>query len=99
MGRSSSADSLQKAIWFIEDEISSVSGQAAIWVTEAGNAISTSAWSGIGQVRILNIYAQGTYGTTNELKQDQLYLIPVPGAFLLGILGLGAAGIKLRRFA
>jgi hypothetical protein len=29
----------------------------------------------------------------------QDYIIPVPGAFLLGILGLGAAGIKLRKHA
>jgi hypothetical protein len=26
-------------------------------------------------------------------------VVPIPGAFLLGILGLGAAGIKLRKFA
>ena len=27
------------------------------------------------------------------------HYVPVPGAVLLGLLGLGAAGIKLRRFS
>ena len=31
--------------------------------------------------------------------QSQLITVPVPGAVLLGMLGLGAAGMKLRRFA
>jgi len=34
----------------------------------------------------------------NEYSQSYI-LTPVPGAFLLGILGLGVAGLKLRRFA
>jgi len=96
VGRSTSAAELQEAIWFIENEIGSADGQAATWINEATNA----GWTGIGQVRVLNIYAQGTYNTNSpELKQDQLYLVPVPGAVLLGMLGLSVAGIKLRRFA
>jgi hypothetical protein len=31
--------------------------------------------------------------------ETTITLVPVPGAILLGILGLGAAGLKLRRFA
>ena len=31
--------------------------------------------------------------------QDYLVRVPVPGAVLLGILGLGAAGMKLRKSA
>lgn len=41
-------------------------------------------------------WSQGAYTQINDL---QVTGVPVPGAFLLGILGLGAAGIKLRRFA
>ena len=32
-------------------------------------------------------------------QSDSLILTPVPGAFLLGLLGLGVVGLKLRRFA
>ena len=39
-------------------------------------------------------------GTDNAtLLWGQINLVPVPGAVLLGMLGLGAAGLKLRRFA
>jgi hypothetical protein len=33
------------------------------------------------------------------LKSDGLTLVPLPGAAILGLLGLGVAGIKLRKFA
>jgi hypothetical protein len=36
---------------------------------------------------------------SNEDWQDYIVQIPVPAAVLLGILGLGVAGLKLRRFA
>lgn len=32
-------------------------------------------------------------------ESDSLILTPVPGAFLLGLLGMGVAGMKLRKFA
>jgi len=39
-----------------------------------------------------------SYGEDNEFS-DGFILTPVPGAVVLGILGLGVAGIKLRKFA
>ena len=43
---------------------------------------------------------QSPEGTDNPtLLWGQINLVPVPGAVLLGMLGLGAAGLKLRRFA
>jgi hypothetical protein len=104
--RKASAGQLQVAIWFIEQEFTEVAGhsentQADLWIAEAQNAIDTGAWSGLGQVRVLNLY--GSYnssnGTVSGLAQDILVLAPVPGALLLGLFGLGAAGLKLRKFA
>lgn len=39
-----------------------------------------------------------TVGSTDQW-QDYVVRVPVPGAVLLGILGLGVAGIKLRKYA
>lgn len=100
-GRSSSADDLQKAIWFIEGELWGVEND---FVDLANDAItgggSTDEWIGvgIGNVRVLNMYAWNSLTSTWDPKQDMLYLVPVPGAVMLGVLGLGVAGWKLRRF-
>ncbi len=56
---------------------------------------------GIGNVRILNTYAEGYSPFGSEkimLQQDQLYLIPVPAALLLGVVGVGLIGVAKRRF-
>jgi hypothetical protein len=93
VGRSASAGELQKAIWWIEGEGGSNAGQAGIWITEATNA----GWTDIGDVRILNTWVPGHIGELGYKTQDQLYLVPVPAAVLLGMLGLGVAGLKLRK--
>ena len=49
----------------------------------------------IGNVRVMNLWVKAD-GT--GLKQDMLVTVPVPAAVLLGLLGLGAAGVKLRKF-
>jgi hypothetical protein len=95
VGRDVSARELQEAIWVVEDETTDpATGQAALWIAEAQGEIDNNNWSGIGSVRVLNLYIPGT----DIPMQDMLYLVPVPGAVLLGILGLGVVGIKLRRF-
>jgi len=103
--RKDSAKKLTVAIGFIENEFSPLGkpedAQAQAWITEAQNAIDNGLWSGIGNVRILNTYS--TYncstGKVSGLKQDVLVYVPVPGAVLLGMLGLSVAGIKLRKHA
>ena len=95
--RTTSAAALQNAIWYLEDEIAPVSGQANTWVIAANAAVSSGDWGNtIGDVRILNLYKYDSEGNKVDC-QSQLYLVPVPGAVLLGMLGLGAAGMKLRR--
>ena len=41
----------------------------------------------------------GTLGHPSQSDAFHISVVPVPGAILLGLLGLGAAGIKLRKFA
>jgi hypothetical protein len=96
------AAALQNAIWYIEQEVTSLAaGKATTWVNEATNAN----WQDIGLVRVLNLYGYGGPGinpTTGALQytaQDLLIYVPVPVAVLLGLLGLGAAGVKLRKHA
>jgi hypothetical protein len=96
--RSTSAGDLQYAIWYLEQEMPawwSPTGQTLAWIDEAAAAVAKGTWSGIGKARILNLYTGS--GTGRVEKQSQLYLLPVPAAVLLGLLGLGVAGFRLRR--
>lgn len=84
-GRQASAGALQAAIWYIQGGQSGGSNNGFVALAES--AISSGSWSGIGDVRILNVY-DGNGG----LGQDQLTIVPVPGAgALLGIGGLMAS--------
>jgi hypothetical protein len=97
--RSASAGALQQVIWYIEDEGSKTwtdgdsSRQDQYYQAALG-----SGWTGIGNVRVLNLYAQGHVGEAGYYKQDQLALtVPVPGAALLCSLGMGTVGWFRRR--
>ncbi len=85
--RESTARALQRAIWFIEDE---EGGANNAFVALANAAVAPGGdWygRGLGNVRVMNLYNEN--GTR---AQDQLTLIPAPGALaLLGLAGLGAA--------
>ncbi len=101
------AAALQNVFWKIEEEITSaLTGQALAWYNEAVEATTLGAddkitWDGIGNVRLLNLYT-GYDANLNKVSgkaQDMLVMVnaPIPGAVLLGLLGLGAAGARLRR--
>ncbi|NTW17305.1 MAG: PEP-CTERM sorting domain-containing protein [Syntrophaceae bacterium] len=93
--RDLSANALQKAIWHFEQE-SGYENVNNFYTRLANNAV-TDGWSGLGDVRVINLLnASGGYA------QDQLTVAPVPepatmlllGAGLIGLAGIGRKKLK-----
>jgi hypothetical protein len=102
----SHANSMQLAIWKLEGELgadsSAVSAynndqRAKDWVSTAIS--SSAAWSGIGNVRVMNLYSSYTNGDFSGHMQDQLYLMPVPEpeTYAMMLAGLGLIGFVANR--
>lgn len=95
--RTRSANALQNVIWYLEEELTNVnSGLNATEQALAGQflaAANSSGWTDIGNVRIMNVY--DTAEATGN-RQDQLVMVPVPGAAMLGVVGLALTS-RLRR--
>lgn len=93
-GHIASADALQKAFWWIQNEAAGDNtGQSGLWITEATNA----GWTSVGDVRVINL----AY-VTGAPAQDVLVLHPVPEPISMALAGIGLAtvgAIRRRRVA
>lgn len=104
LSRADSALALQYAFWLLEDDKLGVSGsdvgsQASAWVAEAIAAVDGAWGKTYGLVRVMSIIDP----VTGDKIQDQLVLVPLPGAAWAGLAMLGALGmvrtIRRRRLA
>ncbi|HPC94037.1 MAG TPA: PEP-CTERM sorting domain-containing protein [Sedimentisphaerales bacterium] len=77
----SNADDVQNALWYQEGE-----GGSSNYL----NSITASA----ANVKVMNLWTGAPY---QGYAQDLLVRVPLPGAVLLGVLGMGVAGLRLRR--
>lgn len=87
LGDVASANSLQNAIWFLENEIGSVSGQALTWAN-----LGLANGTGLGNVRVMNLTT-----LSGEVAQDQLMMVPEPETYAMLLAGLGLMGFVARR--
>lgn len=109
-GSAADANSLQLAIWSLENELGGSAAAEAAFESDAKaqnwEALAQTQgalWSDTGRVRILNLYdtrtgSDGVY-TFSGNHQDQLYITPVPEpeTYAMLLAGLGLMGFVARR--
>jgi hypothetical protein len=79
--------SLQLAIWYLENEITSLSDSKALAYIAAA---TQAGWTDIGRVRVMNLTSRSLTGEVIN-KQSMLTLVPEPSILML--LGLGLVGL------
>ncbi len=94
-GNSAFADQakMQNAIHYIEAEI----GTKNSYVTLAEQAINSGEWSGLGNVRVMNLWTKFDGRTYSGWAQDQLVLVAVPAPAALVLSGIGTLLVGLIR--
>jgi hypothetical protein len=88
---------LQQAIWYIEQEITSLPSTLA---TDFYNWAVSHDSGDIGLVRVLRLYNRNSDGSDGALAQDQLTIVPLPPAAWAGmgsLAGVMAIGFVRRR--
>lgn len=92
---------VQQAIWSMEGEsFGNMSSLASSYVSLANAAVSSGAWSGIGNVRVLSLFSQDSHHNYTVNRQDQLYMVssvPEPETYALMLAGLALVGGIARR--
>ena len=98
--RANEAGELQQAMWALEDEVGDPTGNEYfdLAVTQFGS-IALAEADNAGHLNQYPVKVMNLYDSLGNRAQDVLVLVPVPAAVLLGVLGLGVAGWKLRKYA
>ena len=79
--------------------LGSTTSLTAGWQQYSFNFTATSAMSTLNFLEFAPIVTAGTGSAYPGLDLVSLTVVPVPAAVILGVLGLGVAGVKLRKFA
>ena len=92
---------VQQAIWSMENEtFNGMTSLATSYKNLANAAVSSGAWSGIGNVRVLNLFSKDGRGNYTQHAQDQIYMVssvPEPETYALMLAGLALVGGIARR--
>lgn len=90
---------MQNAFWYLEGEVAlnALDSTAQSWVTQAQNAVSSHAWTGTGNAKVINLYTDANHSSH---AQDQLVMmapVPEPETYAMLLAGLGVMGMVARR--